>query len=109
MSDTWITDIRHLLDEYGNFPHDLPRPALNLGRHLTKIIDSATMNKLYKKPGKTNVKCRRKPKRKPCAGLIEANIQDDGIIRWSCPICHDNGYINGWQNTKWNKINIICA
>lgn len=103
MSDTWITDIRHLLDEHGNFPHDLPGPALNLGLHLARIIDYATSNDLDKNYRKSNIKCRRKPKRKPCVGMIEAFIQDDGVIRWACPICHDNGYINGWQNTKWDN------
>jgi hypothetical protein len=23
-------------------------------------------------------------------------------IYWHCPVCNDNGFISGWQDTLWN-------
>lgn len=103
MGDTWITDIRHFLDDRGEFPHGLPRPALNLATHLARIIEAVTQRSKATKPFPTNVQCRRRPLRKRCEGYIIAFLQNDSRIRWYCPFCHDNGFISGWQNTKWNS------
>ena len=99
MSDTWITDIRHFLNEKGVFPDELPKPALNIANYIAAIIVDATNDD---DTGTTAVRCRRRPGRKRCSGYIVSSIQEDNRIRWFCPSCDDNGYISGWEKTIWN-------
>lgn len=35
---TWITDMRHYLDEHGSLPADMPGPAVNLALFLGSIV-----------------------------------------------------------------------
>ena len=51
----------------------------------------------------TGIRCRRRPKRKPCRGEIHAFLNEDtGAIQWNCFICGDNGFIYDWKNTNWD-------
>jgi hypothetical protein len=102
MGDTWITDIRHFIDEKGMIPADIPRPALNLATHLASIIKAVTRSHNRAKSTATPVGCRRRPGRKKCNGFIVASIENDHRIRWFCPVCDDNGHICGWQATQWD-------
>lgn len=99
MGDTWITDIRHFLNEKGVFPDELPKPALSIANHMAAIIVDATNDD---DTITTAVRCRRRPGRKRCSGYIVSSIQEDNRIRWFCPSCDDNGYISGWEKTIWN-------
>lgn len=103
MGDTWVTDIRHFLDDDGDFPYDLPGPALKLARYITNIIESLTSHGHQTISINTYVKCRRRPARKSCTGHIYASIQQDQSIRWYCNVCGNNGYITGWQGTIWDN------
>ena len=38
MGDTWITDMRHFLDQTGSFPANMPGPALTLALFLGDIV-----------------------------------------------------------------------
>ena len=98
MGDTWITDIRHFLEDDGTLPSDLPRPAEKLAKHIGSIIEFTT-------GGGAEVSCRRRPGHKRCAGVISSDIlrDEDETIRWMCPLCGDNGYITGWICTMWDK------
>ncbi len=42
MADTWITDLRHFLDESGELPEDLPGPALKLALFQGSIVSWMT-------------------------------------------------------------------
>lgn len=103
VGDTWVTDIGHFLDGRGEFPHDLPGPALNLASHIADIILATTSRKTIIEKVVTDVKCRRRPGRKKCVGVIESLFEPDLRIRWFCPVCGDNGYISGWRGTKWDR------
>ena len=99
MGNTWIVDIRHYLDPSGAFA-DMPSRARLLAEYFTHIVVDATTN-IDDEP---NVRCRRRPGRRPCTGTIMSYPAADDLDRiyWYCPICNDNGFISGWQNTIWD-------
>jgi len=102
MGDTWITDMRHYLDDGGHVA-DMPGPALNLALFLGSIVAWVTSHQLTRYP-RTNVPCRRSPGRNRCPGDIVANIEPDPVaISWYCPVCGDNGVIRGWEGTPWDR------
>lgn len=81
----------------------MPGPALNLVLHLGSIIEWLTVVPGYG-PQRTNVSCQRRPNRKRCTGKIMADLDSEtGAIVWHCPVCHENGYIYGWQGTMWDR------
>lgn len=105
MPNTWITDVRHYLDAKGNLPPELHPKAANLARYQGKIIMGVTSFSGYIEYVDTGIPCRRRPGHKSCPGNILAFIdkEEGRKIRWSCPICRDNGWISGWQETMWDK------
>ncbi len=42
---------------------------------------------------------RRRPGHKPCAFMLMVTHGLDGVIRWGCPGCGEQGYISNWQRT----------
>lgn len=101
MGNTWITKLRHFLDENGDF-EDFPGPARKLAEYLCSIVKAATSYALeISLP--TGIRCRRRPKRKPCQGEIYAFLdKKNDSIEWFCSRCDDNGIITAWENTKWD-------
>ncbi|MEB2311719.1 MAG: hypothetical protein OZ928_07695 [Polyangiaceae bacterium] len=100
MRNTWVTDVRHFLDETGGFP-DLPGPARRLADHFGAIV--VAMSDLPRETiARTQVRCRRRPRRRLCTGRIVAVIDADTRIRWECPVCDDHGVISGWEGTPWD-------
>ena len=59
----------------------------------------------------TFIHCRRRPGRVPCIGPIIAGIreEDPTTIVLGCPVCKDEGYISGWQETQWDKRKLYPA
>jgi len=51
-----------------------------------------------------SVRWRRRPGRLRCSGIIFSmpSIEHDDAIVWCCPVCGDNGLIQGWQDTLWD-------
>ena len=96
MGDTWVTDIRHYLDDDG----ELIRAsgfARRLAEHQCAIISAVTARSRDESEWLTEVRCRRRPNRKACEGSIVARFdeEDPTTIAWLCPFCGDNGYIRG--------------
>ncbi len=102
MADTWITDIRHYLDEDGELA-PMPAQARNLARYFGSIIEAMTRPPL--EPGRmTGVSCRRRPEKKPCTGEIIAAFEEESrYIIWECPACGDRGRIEGFEGTPWDR------
>jgi PHP family Zn ribbon phosphoesterase len=103
MRGSWITDLRHFLDE-GGTTSNLPPPATKIANYFGSIVEAVTSQ-----PGKRisaaamGIKCRRRPGRKRCAGEIVAFIDEDTLrVHWQCPVCGDKGIISGWQDTIWD-------
>lgn len=101
MPDTWVTDLTHLLDSEGRIPDD-PH-VRRLAKYFGSIVAAVTAL-----PGgstrELSIKCRRRPKMKPCPGRICAGFQlGSSTIAWQCPECGDRGMLSNWQNTIWDK------
>jgi hypothetical protein len=100
---TWVTDMRHFLDAAGAIPESIPGSALNLGLFLGAIVAWVTSVR-SSKDSRTNVACRRNPRRRRCPGEIVATFDADGLaIMWHCPACGDNGITRGWEGTPWDR------
>lgn len=99
--DTWITDITHFLDEEGELVTEPPQ-AKAIADYFTAIVMMSSFpDPEY--PPEYKVKCRRRPKRKPCQaeiiGFIDPESDD---VMWMCPKCHDRGLISNWRGTMWD-------
>lgn len=99
MGDTWVVDLRHFLAPSGAMA-DMPPRARLLAEYFASIVVDATTN-LDDPP---RVRCRRRPGRRRCTGIIMCYPAADAAesIEWYCPVCHDNGVIRGWQKTLWD-------
>jgi hypothetical protein len=101
MADTWIVDLRHFLNADGSIAPKSGR-ARRLAQHFAAIVREITAE-LGEETYFPKVRCRRKPGRKRCCGEIESILDpDSGAIVWRCPICGDNGSIQGWEGTLWD-------
>jgi len=102
VSNTWITDVGHFLDESGLLP-DVPEPALSTAIFLGSIVArvtsrGATMDEW------TNVACRCSLGWRRCRGPIDAFLTEDGSAAvWRCLICDNNIDIRGWEGTVWDR------
>ena len=101
MRPTYVTDVRHFLDEDGTLP-DLPGPV-PLVLLLGSVVAWVTSHSPNRFP-MTNVPCRRSPGRRRCLGEIRAVLDDEqSAIHWQCPLCGDNGVIYGWEGSPWDR------
>lgn len=98
MGDTWITN----LSDFDGVAQDPKAPvrAKRLAEHLRRIAAGAASLGVRQDFGILgSVPCRRRPKRKPCGGLMLARLRPDGRIEWRCDLCSDNGLISNWQGS----------
>ena len=99
----YVTDARHFLDEKGLVPDDIPGPAKRLFLFLGQIVEEAS-SKPAAEDIETNLKCRRRPSRKPCPGKILAiRKTEDSPILWICTYCGTGGEIHKWKGTQWDN------
>ena len=99
MANTWVIDLRHFLTPEGAIAEMPPRARL-LAEYFASIVLDATTNF----DGPPAVRCRRRPGRRRCQGLVSSypTGNEHDSIHWHCPICHDNGIITGWHGTLWD-------
>ena len=101
MADTWIVNMQHYLDKDGSI---IPEgsPARKLPNYFGTIVSFAS--DFASESGLTSdLRCRRRPRRKRCEGKIQAWLElDTDAIIWKCPICGDKGAISGWEDTVWD-------
>ena len=99
---TFVVDLTHWLTEDGAIAA-MPPPAQRLAEYMGKIVADATgfLTEQYCEQG---VKCRCRPGRKPCTGIIETDFEPEtDRIVWWCPECGENGFINNWKSTLWDR------
>ena len=101
MGNTWVTDMRHFLDDAGTVAA-LPGRALRLAVFLGSIVAWVTSDRAIA-DARTNVTCRRSPEHRRCPGEIIARLETDGAVVWHCPVCRDNGITRGWEGTPWDR------
>ena len=70
---TWIVDITHYEDILDP-TLDVPGPARRLGAFFGTIVAAATAWPFPDQPRTTGVRCRRRPNRKPCPGLLSNGL-----------------------------------
>lgn len=95
---TYVTDIRHYLDESGEIAR-MPGPARKLASFLALLIEAATgtASEHYHDSG---IRCRTRA----CRGTILTRVPpNQSEITWHCPACGHHGVIRNWQATKWNQ------
>jgi len=98
----YFTKLKHFLNEDGDLPSDLPGPAAKLAEFICSLVKSVTSQR-FEALVPTGIRCRRRPKRKPCSGEVFAFLNEEtSAIQWNCFKCGDNGFIYDWENTKWD-------
>lgn len=104
MRTGWVVDMRHYVDEEtGDLPEAMPERVVSLAVFFGAIVAWVT-DHLPDGEEHTNVPCRRSPARRRCRGDIIAEFEcASGQIVWHCPLCGDNGWIHGWEETLWNR------
>jgi len=105
MGETFVINMLHYLDDAGDFTLR-SGPARRFAEHQGAIVVAVTSRTpATAQDHVTDVRCRRRPGHKGCIGLVVASYQDNDpqTIVWECPVCKDNGYISGWQETIWDK------
>ena len=105
MSDAFVINLLHYLDDDGGFTLP-PGSARRFAQHQGAIVIAVTSRTAATpRDHCTEVRCRRRPDHKGCTGLIVASYQENNpqTIIWECPVCKDNGYISGWQETIWDR------
>ena len=95
----WVINIRHWLNEQLDGPA-VPQLRLKV-KKLTEIITWIT-SRDRGLSAENAPKCRRRPKRKACKGILEIQFEVDDRIYWFCPECEDEGLIDGWQGLIWD-------
>ena len=102
-ANTYVTDLRHFLDEETDDLATMPAPALTLAMFLTSIVAWATNHDRHDDEI-TNVWCWRRPRRRRCRGEIIAHLERSSAeIVWHCPSCGVNGVIRGWEGSLWDR------
>lgn len=98
---TYITDLRHFLNEEGEIPGVLPQEARELASFLVLIVDAVTS--VYPDPKwsiETGITCRSPG----CRGEIVCALDaDEGLIHWYCLDCGADGTISGWRASRWDN------
>ena len=72
MGDTWYVDLNIFLDESGAIAVSTG-PARKLAELITAIVAMASRPEVISLP-EYEVKCHRRPGRKPCTGIIKADF-----------------------------------
>lgn len=108
MARTFVTDLTHFLTEGGAIASMSP-PARRFAGYLGMIVVDATAfwTEQHTEQG---VKCRCRPGRKPCSGIIETDFEPEtDRIVWWCSECGENGFISNWKGTLWDRTADITA
>ncbi len=80
----------------------LPKEAIRLAEYFGSIIEG-TVARVPAKNNYSGIKCRRRPGRIPCTGIICSELHPNGTeLQWWCPVCDDNGRISNWGGTRWD-------
>ena len=106
MGNIFIINLRHYLTEDGTIAPE-SAPARKFAEYLCSIVMYATSYPIDdgKRPA-SNIRCRRRPGRKPCPGEIKVGIIETVEIAWWCPVCGDEGYISDWEGTMWEQLEL---
>lgn len=85
----------------------LPKEFLRLAHYLGTIVEAGSAGIDWDPPGvptPTAVRCRKRPRRKPCTGVVVTTITDvPDELSWHCDHClAEEGVIRNWRTSPWN-------
>ena len=96
----WVINIRHWLDDTNSGPA-LPQLRFKVKKLCEIIMFATTLSNGVSTA--VAPKCWRRPKRKPCKGSLEIDLDESiGLIHWCCSKCGDEGVITDWQGLIWD-------
>jgi hypothetical protein len=104
----YVTDMSHLLVAADPLRRAaLPKEFLRLAHYLGAIVEAGSAGLDWDPPGvptPTAVRCRKRPRRKPCAGVVVTTIIDlPDELSWHCDQClAERGVIRNWRTSPWN-------
>lgn len=79
----------------------------------TEFLGAIVSASTFAPPGDeidTNLRCRKRPERKQCHGLIRVQLQEEPVeLRWWCPVCGDGGVIHNWKGIPWKRTHLKTA
>ncbi|MHB8874988.1 MAG: hypothetical protein ACYC8T_14990 [Myxococcaceae bacterium] len=95
-----VVDIQHWLADDG----ELPTANLRLRRNAQRIAQfieyGGILEPLHGR--ETLLACRRRPRGRPCLGLIWVVKRADNCLETFCSTCHHvEAVISGWEDTLW--------
>jgi len=98
---SWIVRMSHF-DYKDDEAYKFEKSALKLWKYFGDIVYQ-TLTHVSSYNQITGLKCRRRPNKIPCSGLIKSELSPDkSELNWWCPICSDNGNISDWAGTRWD-------
>ena len=101
MADTWIVDMS-LFDFPDDEADEVPGEARRLAEYFASIVE-ATLRGASPIDGSIDVRCRRRPGRRRCTGIIQSELDPNrNELCRQCPVCGDNGRISNWKGTRWD-------
>ena len=101
---SYITDLRHFLDDDGEIVSDMPKPARELASFLALLTDAVTeAYPTTKRSIATGVSCREMGCNDEVTGALPSA---DEPVRWYRMNCGAKGTISGWQGTRWNNLEV---
>jgi hypothetical protein len=104
VSNYWSIHLPDLLQPNGILA-PLTGRGMRLAQYWAEIVAQASN---YDEP--TTLRCRRRPGRRPCGGLLTLFFDvDSNDVLWFCPVCDDQGRISGWEDTFWDNGNLTEA
>lgn len=92
-----VADLHHFLD----LADDVPGPARRLAEQLGNIVRAATAGDAGP-AWETALPCQRRPARRACPGRVIVARPPNGLIRWQCSACGDEGVISNWEDTPFD-------
>ena len=104
MSNQYITQLIHFLDENGNIPLDIPDEARGLGAFLGSVVAWVTNHVEPEVTNITNCPCIGELHGHHCLTEVMASYHpDSGVINWECPACESNGVITNWELSSYDR------
>lgn len=98
MPRSYVTDLRHFLDEDGQ---PAPGPAGALRRYLGRIAESGSVMQIGE-GGKIGLCCANPSQRKRCGGQLFVGRTAADSLEWQCTRCAENGLLSGWAKTQFD-------
>jgi hypothetical protein len=95
-----VVDPHHWLDKNGDLPLEPRHLRAQILRVVRFIEYGGPLDVLHGR--ETLIECRKRPRGKPCPGLMWVVKTAEHSIHAYCPVCNDDeAMIDNWERTHW--------